>query len=59
MQDGKVDELMRHEKREQRKLLHKTQSNKAGEDQNQAVKEEEILEQGPSDNDSLKDKIDQ
>jgi hypothetical protein len=60
MQDGKVDELMRHEKREQRKLIQKNQSNMAVEEENSVVKEEEILEQGPSDdNDSIDERINQ
>ena len=58
MQDGKVDELMRHENK-QRKLLQKNQSKMHAEDEKKVEKDEEILEQGPSDNDRLKEKSDQ
>jgi len=44
MQDGKVDELMRYEKREQRKLLQKNLSIIEKDEENLVVKEEEILE---------------
>ena len=49
---------MRHENK-QRKLLQKNQSKMPAEDEKKVEKDEEILEQGPSDNDSLKEKIDQ